>query len=166
MTEVELTLVDGEVLMVAPDELMFRQITTPLLDSAGKVSTSAFGPRSVDQQMPSYARNSLVDAQDARDWHSSTASKPSLGVWAVSVREVIATGSQGVDDSATPLSPGATRSPGHCFVNFRGLAKQQERELRTALFFEAMRRGEIETEDRFVPAPDPAADDGADDRLF
>jgi hypothetical protein len=138
-------LLDGEQLMSDGGELAYRQTTKHMFDD-GKIATTAFGPTPSDKGMPSFSRSSLVTAQDARDWHTRNAKSPSLGVWAVTVGEVVESERYVVDDSKTPLAGGEKRAPGHCFVDYRGLSKAQERELRTKLYFRAIDRGEVPTE--------------------
>ncbi|MHA3724907.1 hypothetical protein ACXR2T_13635 [Leucobacter sp. HY1910] len=137
-------LADGEELMDIAAELMYRQITDLMMDN-GSPSTSAFGPASIDRGKPSYSRSNEVSAQQARDWHTGNASRPSLGVWAVSVAEVVGAGLVAVDDSKTPLPPNGKRAPGHCFADFRGMNKRAERVYRAKLYFGAIDRGEIPT---------------------
>lgn len=147
MTEMRVELQDGEQLVGDADELTYRQITPHLLKDGDQVASSAFGPSSADAGKPSYSRSSLVTAQEARDWHSSKARSPSEAVYAVSVQEVVTAGSVVIDDSCCPLAEGESdRAPGHCFVDFRGLPKSEERELRAKLYMHAMGRGEIPTE--------------------
>lgn len=142
-------LADGEQLMNETEELIYRQIAPHMLVDDGKVASTAFGPNSSDDNMPSYSRSTVVTAQQARDWHTDNAVSPSLGVWGVTVGEVIASGRYAVDDSRCPVPAGGKRAPGHCFIDFRGLAKAQRKELRARLHMHAMERGEIPTE----PAP-------------
>lgn len=144
MTTPDLELLEGEELMDVAEELMFRQLTDLMIDN-GKPSTSAFGPASIDKGKPSYSRSEIVTAQEARDWHTEYASRPSQGVWAVTVGEVIESELIAIDDSKAPLADGALRAPGHCFADFRGLPKRKERELRTKLYFAAVARGEVAT---------------------
>ena len=144
MTVPEVELLEHEQLMSEADELIYRQITAHMRDG-DQIRTDAFGPSTADASKPSYARSSITSPQDARDWHTRIARSPSTGVWAVSVGEAIASGRHVVDDSAVPLVGEEKRAPGHCFIDFRGLTKAQERELRTKLYFRAVARGEIPT---------------------
>lgn len=144
MIGVAIELLDGEQLMNTADEVVYRQATKHTLDG-DKLATTAFGPASIDKGMPSYSRSTIVTAQESRDWHTQNAKNPSVGVWGVTVGEVVTSGRHVVDDSKTPVQTGEKRAPGHCFVDFRALAKQQERELRTRLYFHAIARGELPT---------------------
>jgi hypothetical protein len=146
MTTVDIELLDGEQLLSDSDELIYRQIAPHMLMDGVQIATTAFGPNSSDEGMPSYSRSTLVSAQDARDWHTRNAPSPSLGVWGVTVEEVVIAGRYVVDDSATPLPPGGLRAPGHCFVDFRRLARAERKSLRARLYMHAMARGEISTE--------------------
>lgn len=147
----DLELAEGESLIVNPDELALRQITEWMAPD-GAILTHVFGPSTADQGMPSYSRDSVVDAQTARDWHNGRPNgSRSVGVWAVSVEEVIAAGRHVIDDSAAPTAPDAVRAPGHCYVDFRGLPKPDVKSIRYLLWQRAMERGEIPTEE---PLPD------------
>ena len=147
MTGVDLELLDGEQLLSEVEELALRQIAPHMYVDGGKIATSAFGPNSSDANKPSYSRSSIVTPQQARDWHSANAPSHSLGVYGVSVGEVLESGRHVVDDSACPVPEGRTRAPGHCFVDIRGLDRPQRRELRAKLYMHAMARGELPTED-------------------
>lgn len=144
MTMAIVELRDNELLMSEEDELMYRQVTKHLMDG-DMISTSAFGPSTADRDMPSYSRSKLITPQDSRDWHTNNAKTPSLGVWGITVGEVVESGRYAVDDSQCPLDEGQIRAPGHCFVDFRRLSKQERKELRARLHFHAMVRGELPT---------------------
>lgn len=140
----ELELHEGESLMSDAGELIYRQITEHLMDGS-QVASTAFGPMPADKDMPSYSRSTLVKAQEARDWHTRIAKSPSVGVWALTVGEVIHAGRYVIDDSAAPLKPEEQRAPGHCFVDYRGLSRLERKTLRSRLWFCAIDRGEIPT---------------------
>ncbi|GAA4053691.1 hypothetical protein [Agromyces indicus] len=144
MNDVDVELLDGECLMTDADELIFRQITDRMIDG-DKINTEAFGPQTIDNGMPSFSRSSIVSAQEARDWHTLNARRPSVAVYAVTVGEVIDGGRHTVDDAGAPAEPGSVRAPGHCFVDYRGLNRQRRKELRAHLYMCAMRRREIPT---------------------
>ena len=143
--DVDVDLRDGESLMTSSEELAYRQITKHMMDG-DKVSSTAFGPASIDKDMPSFSRSEAVTAQEARDWHNQNARSASLGVWAVSVDEVFQAGRYVVDDANAPLEVGEIRSPGHCFVDFRGLSRFEKKDVRGKLYLSAMDRREIPTE--------------------
>jgi len=146
MNGADVSLQEGEQLMSDASELAYRQIAPYMLMDGGKVATTAFGPNSSDQDKPSYSRNSVVTAQEARDWHTRNARSSSQGVYGVAVGEVIASERYVVDDSQCAIPEGFMRAPGHCFVDFRGLDKPQKKELRARLYMHAMERGEVPTE--------------------
>lgn len=102
MTSADVELLEGEQLLSDGDELVYRQATQHLFDG-DKLATTAFGPSTADRDMPSYARSTLVTAQEARDWHTGNAKSPSLGVWGVTIGETIASGRHVVDDSLCPI---------------------------------------------------------------
>ncbi|MFG6401471.1 hypothetical protein [Microbacterium sp. P04] len=145
MTDIDLELLQGESLMSAVEEQIYRQITELMIDG-DKIATMAFGPATVDRDMPSFARSSLVSAQEARDWHTHNASRPSMAVYAVTVGEVIEGGRYVVDDSGAPLADGELRAPAHCFVDYRGMSRPERKTLRAHLWLRATTRGEIPTD--------------------
>ncbi|GEB66243.1 hypothetical protein SAT01_36910 [Sinomonas atrocyanea] len=138
-------LLPEEVQLDGGSELLYRQITPPLMDK-GKPSSTAFGPATADEGKPSFARESKTTPQDARDWHTANAAKPSLGVWACSVEEVDAANTRAVDDSGVPPQPQQKVAPGHCYVDYRHLDKKDERKVRSALLAKALAREEIATD--------------------
>ncbi|TWX34995.1 hypothetical protein ES689_14225 [Frigoribacterium sp. ACAM 257] len=146
MTDIAVELREGEQLMSDAEEIAYRQITPRMFIDNGQIASTAFGPNSSDNNMPSYSRSTLVSPQEARDWHNEYATSASQGVWGVTVGEVIASHSYVVDDSASPQEQGEIRAPGHCFVDFRGLTRAQRKELRAQLLLHALERGEIPTE--------------------
>lgn len=145
MTDVDLELLQGESLLSALEEQIYRQITDLMIDG-DQIATTAFGPATIDRDMPSFARSSLTSPQDARDWHTRNASRPSLAVYAVTVGEVVEGGRYVVDDSAAPLADGEVRAPAHCFVDYRGMSRPERKTLRAHLWFRATARGEIPTD--------------------
>ncbi|MCR2816485.1 hypothetical protein [Microbacterium jiangjiandongii] len=146
MSVANVDLADGELLMDDVGELIYRQITEHMMDG-DQVASAAFGPYPVDNGMPSYSRSSVVDAQEARDWHNLYATSASLSVWAVSVGEVVETDRPTIDDSGTPVPAGKSRAPGHCYIDFRGLQPAMRKSVRGQLWFFAMDRGEIPTDE-------------------
>lgn len=144
MKTADLELRDGESLMTDPEELIYRQITEHMVDG-DQIASTAFGPMPADKDKPSFSRSERVTAQQSRDWHTRNAASPSLGVWALSVEEVIAHGRHVIDDSAAELAPGEARAPGHCFVDYRGLGRADRKALRARLWLHAVARGEIPT---------------------
>ena len=62
-------------------------------------------------------------------------------------QEVIIGGRYVVDDASVPREPEEVRSPGHCFVDYRGLTRQERKDLRAHLYMCATARGEIPTRD-------------------
>lgn len=140
----DLELVKGESLMVREDELIYRQITKHLMHG-DTVATHAFTGSTSDAGKPSYGRSDVVSAQESRDWHTEYAKSPSIGVWALTVQEVVVAGSRAIDDSRVPLVGDQRRPPGHCYVDARDLDRLALKELRASLWSDAMRRGEIPT---------------------
>lgn len=124
----------------SPDELLYRQVTPHTwINDEGTPASHAFGPSKADKGMPSYSRGSKVTAQQAFDWHNAHAHSPSVGTWACSLDEVHAAELRVIDDSqAFAAGP---KAPGHCYVDFRGLTKSEERNRRSVLLRHALARG-------------------------
>lgn len=138
----------GEEEITNPDELIFRQITPHILcDKDGTPASHAFGPSTADQGKPSYSRESKVTPQEAFEWHNSQARSKSVGVWGCAITEVHTANLRAVDDSG--VASNTPKAPGHCFVDFRGLTKQEIRNRRALLFRAALKRGIL------YPAPNP-----------
>lgn len=134
-----------------PPELLYRQICEYIWDAQyGKPNLDAFGPQAVDKRRPSFARSSVVAAQESRDWHNQNAKSKSMGVWACSVGEIDDAGTRSVDDSGTPLLPGEKRSPGHAYVDYRHMTKSEMRETKAKLLMAALERKEIPTQDSSI----------------
>ena len=144
MTPPDLTLADGDTLVDDPTELIYRQLAEWMVQN-GDIMTHVFGPSTSDEGKPSYSRSSLVTAQEARDWHHVNAPSRSLGVWALSVDEVMEVERHVIDDSRAPVADDSPRAPGHCFVDFRGLSKAEVKSIRYLLYQRAIARGEIQT---------------------
>lgn len=132
----------------SPGELLYRQVPEHYWDPiAGKPSSAAFGPATIDGGMPSFSRSKKVTAQGSRDWHQHNARSHSHGVWACTVEEVDAADTRSVDDSDCPSPPRKPRSPGHCYVDYRHFGKRGERIVRASLLAAALERGEIPTKE-------------------
>lgn len=130
----------GEVEIIDdPTELLFRQVTPHVwVSEDGVPAKDAFGPKDVDKGKPSYSRESKVSAKESFEWHNNNANSPSVGTWACSVAEVYQAKLRAIDDSDVPINP--PKAPGHCYVDFRGLTKREERDLRSILLRFALAR--------------------------
>lgn len=144
MTTRELVLEEGEQLMPAGDELLYRQITRHMVAEDGRVGTHAFGPQTSDLGKPSFSRSTVVNAQESRDWHTENARARSVGVRAVSVEAVIKTRTWAIDDSGISVPAGTKRAPGHCFVDYRGFEPREVKAVRAHLY---MASTEVDTDD-------------------
>ena len=136
---------DGEHLVGATEELLYRQITKHQLGRDGQLGSHAFGPVDADHGKASYSRASPTTPQASRDWHTEHARSPSLAVWAVTAAEVVKSKTFAIDDSAAPLVDGHPRAPGHCFVDYRDMANAQIKNVRAILLRYALQRGETPT---------------------
>ena len=136
-----------------PSELLFRQICAHIWDTQhNKPDLHSFGPQSADERKPSFSRESVVSAQQSRDWHNENAKSKSKGVWACSIAEVHAAGTRAIDDSATPKADGEIRAPGHAFIDYRHTNKGELKAIKAKLLMAALEREECPTVDNSQPA--------------
>lgn len=132
---------DCEQLLTDPEELYLRQVSEKRVDR-GEVMPQAFETASNDAGKLSGARSSKQSAEGA--WRERETTRPgaSAGTWAISVGEVAAAGSRIVDDSDCPPPPDLAEWPtGHSYLDFRGLDKDQRKQLRIAMAEAATDRG-------------------------
>ena len=95
----------------------------------------------------------------SRDWHQCNANSPSEAVFACSTEEVAAANARAIDDSRCPLETGLSRSPGHCFVDYRGYSTTEKRLLRAILLAKAIARKEIDSVDIRMPVEELSDED-------
>lgn len=151
---------DCDHLIEPSKELLFRQIATHLWDFDSKrPSSHAFGPATSDCGMPSFARSNYVTAQASRDWHQCHANSPSEAVFACSAEDVVSADARAIDDSKCVVESGKQRSPGHCFVDYRGYSKTEERLLRAILLAKAIELREVYTIDIRRPLDELSPDE-------
>lgn len=122
------------------DELFWRNCAAAWLDD-GVPTKQLFLPTPKDQRKLSSARRSLISAELHLAEYLLLGNS-SVGVWAVSVEEVIDVGLRAIDDSATGESP----LTGHCYLDYRqcssgGVVQRTARKLRDR----AHARGRIES---------------------
>ncbi|MFZ4843857.1 hypothetical protein [Mycetocola saprophilus] len=122
-------------------ELLFRQIIEWMVVD-GVVLSTVFGPSPHDRGKPSYSRSSIVTARGAQNWHNAHARSRSREVWAVSVGEALHHELRAIDDSKVQKT-GEIQAPGHCFLDFRELTRNQIKERRFRLYITARRRGAV-----------------------
>lgn len=128
----------GEELVNDPSELAWRQIH-PRFYQGGIIGEDAFVAREDEDRKLSTSRESKVTAQAAFEHHTNTLGLQSAGVGAVTVDEVSRFGSRVVDDEAIQTADPPT--PGHCYVDFREMSKDERAALREALAEVATERG-------------------------
>lgn len=128
-------------------EDLFRQVPAHHWDdNVGRPRAAAFGPSDADQGKASYSRSIKVTPEESRTWHNDNARSASMGVFKVTVDEVVKATLRAVDDSACPVPVGEKRAPGHCFVDFQHVDKKEQRRLRGLLLAHALAWGEIESQ--------------------
>lgn len=128
-------------------EDLFRQIPPHHWDGqVGRPRAAAFGPSDADQGKASYSRSTKVTPEESRTWHDDNARSASMGVFKVTVDEVVKAALRAVDDSGCPVPDGDKRAPGHCFVDFQHVDKKEQRRLRGILLTHALAWGEIESQ--------------------
>ena len=129
----------GEILLTDEDELVWRQVNPKFFDR-GQVTEQAFQPTSDDPRRLSCSRESLQSAEGAFK-HFTNDGYLSVGTFAVTVGEVTSAGSRAVDDSEVQTQSPPT--PGHTFLDYRALDRNERRDLRDDLAFYATSRGLI-----------------------
>lgn len=129
------------------NEDLYRQVPSHHWDDqVGRPRAAAFGPSDADQGKASYSRSTKVTPEESRAWHNDNARSTSMGVFKVSVDEVVKATLRAVDDSGCPLPAGEKRAPGHCFVDFQHVDKKEQRRLRGLLLANALAWGELESQ--------------------
>lgn len=145
---VKLVSCEAELLQDEGEDL-FRQIPAHHWDSqVGRPRAAAFGPSDADKGKASYSRSTEVTADESRAWHNAHARSTSMGVYKVTVDEVVKASLRAVDDTGCPVAPGDKRAPGHCFVDFQHVIddKKEQRRLRGLLYAHSLKWGEIESQ--------------------
>lgn len=124
------------------DEFLWRQIT-PIIwhGEKGQPKTDAFGPKTADEQKPSFSRSALVTAEEAFEWHNKHANSKSLAVWACRVSDCGQIALRVIDDYSHSSKPKHV-APGHAYVDYRGLSKKEERDKRSELLMAALDYGQ------------------------
>jgi hypothetical protein len=138
----------GELELSDADELLWRQMTRSIWDEDNRQpGLLSCGPQGSDHRKPSFSRSTKTSAQESRDWHQKNAASASLSVWAVSVGDVDAASLRTVDNCDAELEPEEKRAPGHAYVDYRELSKQDMKTARGNLLRAMIARGEQETTD-------------------
>ncbi|PNH79229.1 hypothetical protein CXZ05_20765 [Arthrobacter sp. AFG20] len=120
---------------------MLRQVHPSYFDG-NEITEMAFYPGSSSRQC-SCSRSTLQTAQGAYDHHTGKLELKSVGTCAVSVQEVVDAGSRAVDDSAVQTHVPPT--PGHTYIDFRTLGKDERSFIRDDLAAAATARGFLYT---------------------
>jgi hypothetical protein len=118
------------------DEDQWRQVHPRFVDG-DVVSREAFVGTPGASDEVSTARGAVVSAAAACEHHRQTLGLETAGSWPLSVDQVDRSHSRVVDDSACE----GVETPGHSFIDLRGLSKGERREARTALAAHATIRG-------------------------
>jgi hypothetical protein len=138
----------GEIELSDADELLWRQMTRSIWDEDKRQpGLLSCGPQAADHRKPSFSRSTKTTAQESRDWHQQNAASASLAVWSVSVGDVDDASLRAVDNGDAALEPEEKRAPGHAFVDYRDLSKQEMKDARGNLLRAMIARREQETTD-------------------
>lgn len=119
-------------------ELLWRQVH-PKYTDGGIITEQAFQSTSSDPRRLSCSRESLQTAQGAFEHHTQKLELQSAGTCAVTVDEAIEAGTRPVDDSNVQEQVPPT--PGHTYLDYRGLSKQDRSFARDELALFATERG-------------------------
>lgn len=125
-----------EVALDEGPEWLWRQVH-PNFVSGDLVSAEAFVGTPEARSEVSTVRSSVRTAEQAFVYHTTDLGLASAGSWAVSVDEVKATGSRAIDDAECD----GVETPGHSYVDMRGLEKSDRRIARASLAKRATDRG-------------------------
>ncbi|MDQ0241392.1 hypothetical protein [Arthrobacter bambusae] len=133
-------LLPGETELSSPEaaEMLWRQVHPKYADS-NIITEQAFQPTSSDPKRLSCSRESLQTAQGAYEHHTQKLELQSVGTCAVTVEEAISAGTRPVDDSEVQEQVPPT--PGHTYLDYRGLSKDERSFARDELASFATERG-------------------------
>lgn len=123
--------------LTSPDELLLRQVHPRFVDG-DEITEQAFHPGSSSKQC-SCSRRNLQTPRGAYDHHTEMLGRQSAGTCAVTVAEVATAGGRAVDDSA--IQEHEPPTPGHTYIDFEGLDKNDRSFLRDELAYAATDRG-------------------------
>lgn len=124
------------------EELLWRQITPIIWNGeTGQPKIDAFGPKTADQQRPSFSRSAIVTAEESFHWHNKHANSKSLAVWACTVSDCKQVDLRVIDDYSNSSKP-KNMAPGHAYVDYRGLSKKEERDKHAELLMAALEYGQ------------------------
>jgi hypothetical protein len=118
------------------DEDQWRQVHPRFVDG-DVVSREAFAGTSSASDEVSTARGAIVSAAAACEYHRHSLGLASAGSWPVSIDQVDRSGARVIDDSGCD----EIETPGHSFIDLRGMSKADRRKVRTALAAHATARG-------------------------
>jgi hypothetical protein len=116
-------------------ERLWRQVH-PEFVQGHVVLAGAFAGTPRDRSKVSTVRSSVRTAKQAFD-HYTTLSLTSAGSWAITVDEVNVAGCRAIDDAECE----GVETPGHSYIDMRGLSKPARRVARATLAQRATQRG-------------------------
>lgn len=120
------------------DESQWRQIHPRFVDG-DVISREAFVGTPGASDEVSTARASVTTSEAAYRHHREELGLESCGTWAVTVTEVGEAGCRVIDDAACE----GVDTPGHSFLDMRGLSRAARRTARTELATRATTRGRM-----------------------
>lgn len=129
---------DGEVEISPSDQKLWRQVNPRWFDN-DVIGELAFRASGEEDYKLSVSQESKVTAQSAYKFHTEQMARHSAGVAAVTANEVSEVGCRTVDDETIQEIDPPT--PGHAYVDKRGLNKKQRKEIREELADFATVRG-------------------------
>lgn len=112
-------------------EFLWRQVHPIYVDGNGRVTEQAFQPNSSDKRRLSCSRGNGQTPEGAHDFHTQVLGLASAGTWGVLIGEVRQEQVHAVDDSQVQKQDPPT--PGHTYVDYRGLDKNGRAFVRDAL---------------------------------
>lgn len=127
---------DCELVIEDPPELQWRQVHPQWVDH-GLVASDAFAGVEGSRATISTVRSMACSAAQAHRFYVESLGLLSAGTWAVTVSEVVEVLGRVVDDAACD----DVDTPGHSFIDLRGLTRAQRRVARATLAARATSRG-------------------------
>lgn len=128
---------DCENLLDDREEEFWRQVHPNHVSAEGHVSPEGFTGTPDDRYRVSGASSTSTTAEEAYAYHTEVLELSSSGSWAVAVGDVLEEGCRCVDDSACE----EVDTPGHVYVDMRGLDRGGQRAARAAFAAAATLKG-------------------------
>lgn len=136
MSSREHGLQECEELIAVDEELQWRQVHPNYVDD-GVVARDAFVGTDDATDEVSTVRSSVRTAAQAYDFYVTELALMSAGTWGVNGMEIATSACRAIDDG----NCAGVETPGHSFIDMRGLGKKERKLARATLATAATHRG-------------------------